>query len=128
MGHCYLNCWRKIKWYLNHSLPLAPSTAGGCINNPFLLNIEAVVRRCTVKKMFWRMSQNSLENIIKFFTGKPTTLLKSRPRHKCFPVNVITFFRIFFQIAPLNGCFGKCNDSRKKIYPNFISFEKRKIY
>ena len=50
------------------------------------------------------------------------------PPTQAFSCNIANFFRIFFQGTPVNGCFGKCNGSGKKTYPNFISFEKWKIY
>ena len=52
---------------------------------------EVAVRRCSVKKVFSEISQNSHENTCPwvFFA----TLLKKRPWHRCFPVNFVKFLR-----------------------------------
>ena len=64
--------------------------------------IEAVVRRCSVKKVFLEISQNSQENtcvrvsfLIKL-QAAPATLLKKRLWHRCFPVNFAKFLRTPF--------------------------------
>ena len=60
---------------------------------------EAISSRCSVKKMFLKISQNSQENncarafsLIKF----STTLSKKRDWHKCFPLNFAKFLKISF--------------------------------
>ena len=53
--------------------------------------IEAVVRRCSVKK---EISQNSLFN--KVAGLRPATLLKKSFWHRCFPVNFPKFLRTPF--------------------------------
>ena len=67
-----------------------------------LLNIfsEAVAQRCSVKKMFLEILQNSKENSCDrvFFLNKvaglgPATLLKKRLWHRCFPMNFAKFLR-----------------------------------
>ena len=75
---------------------------------------EASVRRCFVKELFLKTSQNSQErtcarvsflakslwhrcipvNFAKFL--RPATLLKKRLWHKCFPVNFAKFLRTLF--------------------------------
>ena len=58
---------------------------------------ETVSRRCFIKKLFLKISQNSQENnragvsfLIKL---KPANLLKKRLRHRCFPMNFVKFFK-----------------------------------
>ena len=48
---------------------------------------EKVTRRCSVKKIFLKMSQNSLENTCARVTYRPATLFKKRLLHRSFPVN-----------------------------------------
>ena len=65
---------------------------------------EAVARRCSVKKVFIEISQNSRENtcsrvsfLIKLPAWGPATLLlKKRLWHKCFPLNFAKFLRTPF--------------------------------
>ena len=57
--------------------------------------MEAVVRRCSVKKLFLEISQNSQENAcarVSFLIS----LLKRRLWHLCFPVNFSRFLRTTF--------------------------------
>ena len=63
---------------------------------------EAVARRCSVKKVFLEISQNSQENtcaIVSFLIKlqvsglRSVTLLKKRLWQKCFPVNFAKFLR-----------------------------------
>ena len=63
---------------------------------------EAVVRRCSVKKVFLKISQNSQENtcarvsfLIKL-QAPSATLLKKRLWHRCFPVNFVKFLGTLF--------------------------------
>ena len=68
---------------------------------------EAAAQRCSVKKVFLEISQNSQENTcarISFFNKvaglSSATLLKKRLWHSCFPVNFLKFLRIpFLQIT-----------------------------
>ena len=64
---------------------------------------EAVVRRCSVKKMFLKISQNFQENIcarvsflIKLRGLRAATLLKKKLWHKCFPMNFAKYLRTPF--------------------------------
>ena len=60
---------------------------------------EAVLQRCSVKKVFLDISQGSQENtcarvsfLIKL-QAWPATLLKKRLWHRCFPVNIVKSLR-----------------------------------
>ena len=66
------------------------------LQSPFLL-LEVVVRKCSVKKVFLEISQNSRENTC----AKVATLLKKRLWHRYFPVNFAIFPRqTFFHRTP----------------------------
>ena len=72
----------------------------GCI---FLKRTEVVAQKCSVKKVFLEISQNSLEKQVcqsLFFNKvaglRPEPLLKKRPWHWCFPVNFANFLRTPF--------------------------------
>ena len=72
----------------------------------FLKEIEAVVQRCFVKKVFLEISQNSQENTCAslFLTKLQAllaTLLKKRLWHRCFSVNFAKFLRTPFFIEHL---------------------------
>ena len=53
-----------------------------------LLYLEAVVQRCSVKKMFLKNSQDSPGNHLHL---RPATLLKKILWHRCFPENFVKF-------------------------------------
>ena len=53
--------------------------------------VEAVVQRCSVKKVFLEISQNSQEN-----TCGRVSFLTKRIWNKCFPVNFMKFPRTLF--------------------------------
>ena len=77
---------------------------------------EAVFQRCSVKKVFLEISQNSQENtctrvfflmklqaskfllflVFLLLTLRPATLLKKRLWRRCFPVNSAKFLRTLF--------------------------------
>ena len=64
---------------------------------------EAVVQRCSVKKLFLEISQNSQENNLcqsllfnKVAGLSPATLLKKRRWHRCFPLNFAKLLRTPF--------------------------------
>ena len=66
---------------------------------------EVVSRRCSVKKMFLKISQNSQENtcarvsfLIKIQALGLQLYQKERLRRKCFPANFAKFSRITFFI------------------------------
>ena len=59
---------------------------------------ETVAQRCSVKKVFLKISQNSQENTctrVSFLIKlqRPTTSLKQRLWHRSFPVNFAKFLR-----------------------------------
>ena len=54
--------------------------------------IEAVVRRCSVEKVFLEISQNSQENTC----ARVTFSIKLQASHRCFPVNFAKFLRAPF--------------------------------
>ena len=69
------------------------------------LKIEAVVRRCSIKKVFLEISQNSQEKacarvsfLIKLQASgiRPVTLLKKRLCRRCFSVNFSKFLKNTF--------------------------------
>ena len=69
-------------------------------HSAYILVVEAVVRRCSVKNLFLEISQNSQEHtcarvsfLIKLQGWRPATLLKKRRWHSCFPVNFVKFLR-----------------------------------
>ena len=69
--------------------------------------IKAVVQKCSVKKVFLEISQNSHEItcarvsfLIKLQVWS-ATLLKKRLWHRCFPVNFVKFLRTPFFIEHL---------------------------
>ena len=61
---------------------------------------EAVVGRCSVKKVFLKISQNSQENTCARKRLRPATLLKKRTWHRCFPVNFVKFLITSFYRTP----------------------------
>ena len=67
------------------------------VNISIYLTSEAVVQRCSVKKVFLEISQNSLENPfakVSFLVKKSLfILLKKRLWHKCFSLNFTKFLR-----------------------------------
>ena len=67
----------------------------------FVFYIQAVAQRCSVRKVFLEISQNSQENTCARFSfliklQTPATLLKKRLWHRCFPVNFAKFLRTPF--------------------------------
>ena len=63
----------------------------------FLHKIEADVQRCSVKKVFLKILQNSQENIrARIFILINTVLLKKRLWHRCFLVNFAKILRTAF--------------------------------
>ena len=70
--------------------------------NSFGQDIEAVAQRCSVKKVFSEVWQNSQKNtcarvsfLIKM-QAPPVALLKNRLWHRCFPVSFVKFLRTPF--------------------------------
>ena len=89
--------------YLPHMAKFILMAVGGEWRSVILvLSSEAVARRCSVKKVFLEISQNSEENtcarvsfLIKL-QARPATLLKKRLWHRCFPLKFATFLRTPF--------------------------------
>ena len=78
---------------------------------------EAVTWKCSVRKVFLEISQNSQEItcarvsfLIKL--SQPATLLKKRLSHRCFPVNFAKFLRTLFLQNTSGGYF--YNKSKRK--------------
>ena len=73
------------------------------------MSLETLIRRCSVKRVCLKISQNSQENTcgrVSFFNKvaglRPAILLKKRLRHWCFPVNFAKFLRTpFYRRTPL---------------------------
>ena len=67
--------------------------------------LEAVVRRCSVRKMFLEILQNSKEitcaRVSYLIKLRPATLLRKRLWHRCFPLNFAKFLRTPFIIEHL---------------------------
>ena len=66
--------------------------------NVAFIHVEAVAKRCSVKKVSMEISQNSQEITCDrvSFLIKLQTLLKKRPWYKCFPVKFTHFLRAHF--------------------------------
>ena len=96
--------------------------------NGFLQNREAVIRRCSVKKVFLKISQNSQENTSTrvFFSIKlglrPATLLKKRRWHWCFLVNFVKFLRTPIYIEHVWWLLLRTDTDTMKISENGITF------
>ena len=68
----------------------------------------AVARRCSIKKVFLEISQNSQENTcvrVSFLIKFSITLLKEGLWHRYFPVNFGKFLRTSFYIEHLRPLF-----------------------
>ena len=96
--------------------------------NEFLQNREAVIRRCSVKKVFLKISQNSQENTSTrvFFSIKlglrSATLLKKRRWHWCFLVNFVKFLRTPIYIEHVWWLLLRTDTDTMKISENGITF------
>ena len=64
-------------------------------NFDFVFHVRSSHRRCSVKKLFLKISQNSQENICaeSLFFPQPATSLKKRPWHRCFLVDFCVIFK-----------------------------------
>ena len=61
------------------------------MGNFSVAHTEAVVRRCSLEKVFSDVLQNSKENSL-----RPATLLEKRLWHRCFPMNFEKFLGTSF--------------------------------
>ena len=79
---------------------------------------KAAIQRCSVKKVFLKISQNSQENTC----ARVSFLIKLKMRlwHRCFPVNLAIFFRKAFFIEHL---WWLSVIHLNKIYTTFFSTE-----
>ena len=73
---------------------------------------DIVTRRCFVKKMFLKYSQNSHKNTCvkkSLFSNRlrSTALLKKRPWHRCFTVNLICLV-FTFTVEIIEDCYTFC--------------------
>ena len=69
-------------------------------------------QRCSVRKVFLEISQNSQENTCA--SARPETLLKKRLSHRCFHVNFVKFLRTLFLQNTSGGCFWRKTVAKKK--------------
>ena len=95
-------------------------------------NSKAVAQRCSVKKVFLEISQNSQENtcarvsLLKkklwqmCFGLRPANLWKKRLWHRCFLVNFTKFPKTTFLQNTSGGCFWKLATKSKKILFRYI--------
>ena len=97
-------------------------------------NSEAVVRRCSIKKVFLEISQNSQENTCagKHLCQRLFFIKKSLWR-RCFPVNFTKFLRTPFLQNSSGGCFFKLQVNAKNSFthtPSCIlpSFSKNTLF
>ena len=87
---------------------------------------EAVVQRCSVQKMFLKISQNPQGNTrARVFFNKLAdlrlaTLFKKRLRHRCFQVDFAKFLRTPFLQTICSGCFWKLFHTTPKKYCMWI--------
>ena len=98
------NIWVLNVYLINHRIYEEKLTSG--FSKAYLYFItEAVVRRCSVKRVFLEITQNLQENIrarvsslIKLQASglRPATLLKKRLWHLCFPASFAKFLRTLF--------------------------------
>ena len=91
--------------------------------------LEALVRRCSVKKVFLEISQNLQENTwcqsLFFNTAaglRPATLLKRRLWHSCFPMNFEKFLRTPLIIEHLRTTISENNFSFRLLLLTLFHF------
>ena len=73
-------------------------------------NSEAVARRCSIKKVFLEILQNSQE--------KTCARVKTGLWHRCFPVNFAKFLSTPFLQSSSGGCFCKLQVNEKSSFTN----------
>ena len=74
---------------------------------------ETVDWRCSVKKVFLKISQNSQENPC---TLRPATLSKKRLWRRCFPVSFAKFVRTLFHRKPPMAASLLCSGRKKDFH------------
>ena len=93
----------SLQLYLFHALQSKKCEDKGYQYQSVQRFTEAVAQRCSVKKVFLEISQNSEENtcarislLIKLQTFRPATSLKEILWHRCFLMNFAKFLRTPF--------------------------------
>ena len=113
--------FHKINQYEECSYQTVSKNAGAAVRK---CSLEAVAQRCSVKKLFVEISQNSQENTcarVSLLSCRPrsATLFKRRPCFLVFPVNFAKFGRTPFSygtsLVLQNRCFLKFSDIHQKI-------------
>ena len=98
----------------------------------FYYQTEVLARRCSIKKMFLEISQNSQENTcarVSFLIKLRATLLKKRLWHRCFPLNFAKFLRTLFLTEHLRWLLlYQTLDEEKMIYGEKVKQFKLKPY
>ena len=82
--------------------------------------LEAVARRCSLKKVILKISQENICARASFLIKRPATLLKKSLWHRYFPVNFVKFLRTPFLTENLRWLF--LNDRRKTCLLIFLFF------
>ena len=115
---CNLDWFEQIFIFVSSKVPSAKLWCKECSHKTVSKNVEAAVRkcsseavaqRCSVKKMFLKVLQNSQKNtharissLIKLQARNSTcNFIKKRLWHRCFPVNFVKFLRTPFLIEHL---------------------------
>ena len=97
------------------------------VNISFYFTSETVDQRCSVKKVFLEILQNSPENICK--VNKASKVLVklqawgtsgTTPWHKCFPVNFFKCFSCETSKNTSGGCFCHLSKYFDKLYGNVV--------
>ena len=100
-----------VFYFLNHLTQIAL----------FFFFSEAVSQRCSIKKLFLEILQNSQENtcaMVSFLIKlAPATLLKKDSGKSAFLWSLRNFYKYVFYRTPLDDCFSKeaCNSFECKI-------------
>ena len=79
---------------------------------------EAFFRRCSVKKVFLEISQNSQEKVCAGESFLPATLLKKSLWHRRFPVNFAESLRTLFLQNTSGGSFSISDDLHDRFSEN----------
>ena len=83
-----------------------------------LLQSKVVARRCSVKKVFLKMSKNSQENTcarVSNLQAAPATLLQKEASARVFSCEFCKFLRTLLLENNLSGCFCKITKYNQKI-------------
>ena len=104
---CFSFNWFRVKKTDYYQSILSEYFPLMCVIFVMLLSTEAVVQRCSVKKMFSKISRNSQENSVpeslfnKVAGLRPATLLKTGHWHGYFPVSFAKFRTFFYRTPPM---------------------------